>query len=46
MYLKESKTVVIKIGSSLIINDSKNIREKWLADFAEDVKNLQKLKKM
>ena len=45
MYLNESKTVVIKIGSSLIINDSKIIREKWLSDFAEDVKNLQKLKK-
>ena len=45
MYLNESKTVVIKIGSSLIINDSKTIREKWLSDFAEDVKNLQKLKK-
>ena len=45
MYLNESKTVVIKIGSSLIINDSKIIREKWLTDFAEDVKNLQKLKK-
>ena len=45
MYLNESKTVVIKIGSSLIINDRKTIREKWLSDFAEDVKNLQKLKK-
>ena len=38
MYLKESKTVVIKIGSSLIINDNKTIREKWISDFAEDVK--------
>ena len=45
MYLKESKTVVIKIGSSLIINDNKSIREKWLSDFALDVQNLQKLKK-
>ena len=45
MYLNESKTVVIKIGSSLIINDNKTIREKWISDFAEDVKNLQKLKK-
>ena len=45
MYLKESKTVVIKIGSSLIINDDKSIRERWLSDFAQDIKNLQKLKK-
>ena len=41
MYLKESKTVVIKIGSSLIINDSKIIREKWLSDFVQDIKDLQ-----
>ena len=45
MYLKESKTVVIKIGSSLIINESKNIRESWLSDFVQDIKNLQKLRK-
>jgi glutamate 5-kinase len=45
MYLKDSKTVVIKIGSSLIINESKSIREKWLSDFALDIQNLQKLKK-
>ena len=41
MYLKESKTVVIKIGSSLIINENKNIREKWLSDFAQDIKKRQ-----
>ena len=45
MYIENSKTVVIKIGSSLIINDNKVIREKWLKDFAKDIKNLQKLKK-
>ena len=43
--IPESKTVVIKIGSSLIINDNKSIRERWLSDFAQDIKNLQKLKK-
>ena len=45
MYLKDSKTVVIKIGSSLLINDNKIIREKWLLEFAKDIKELQKLKK-
>ena len=44
MYLEESKTVVIKIGSSLLINN-KIIREKWLSEFAKDVKHLQNLKK-
>ena len=45
MYLKDSKTVVIKIGSSLLIDDNKIIREKWLLEFAKDIKNLQNLKK-
>ena len=45
MYLKESKTVVIKIGSSLLINDNKTIREKWLLEFAKDIKELQKINK-
>ena len=45
MYLKDSKTVVIKIGSSLLINDKKIVREKWLSEFAKDIQHLQKLKK-
>ena len=45
MHLKDSKTVVIKIGSSLLIDDSKIIREKWLSEFAKDIKNLQNSKK-
>ena len=36
MYLKDSKTVVIKIGSSLLISDKKVVREKWLKEFAKD----------
>lgn len=40
MYLKSSKTVVIKIGSSLLINDKKIIRQKWLEDFSKDIKSL------
>ena len=42
MYLNQAKTVVIKIGSSLLINDKKIIREKWLSEFVQDIKNLQK----
>ena len=45
MYLKDSKTVVIKIGSSLLINDKQIIRMKWLSEFSKDVKKLIKLKK-
>ncbi len=45
MYLNNSKQIVIKIGSSLLINDKKNIRKKWLLDFAKDIKELIKNKK-
>ena len=40
MHLKNSKTIVIKIGSSLLINDKKIIRKKWLVEFAKDIKEL------
>ena len=45
MYLKDSKIIVIKIGSSLLINDKKKIRKKWLSEFAKDIKNLIKQNK-
>ena len=45
MHLKNSKTIVIKIGSSLLINDKKNIRQKWLLEFAKDIKELLNNKK-
>ena len=45
MYLKEAKTIVIKIGSSLLINEKKVINEKWLTEFSKDIKDLQKKKK-
>ncbi len=40
MYLKNSKIIVIKIGSSLLINDNNKIRKKWLNEFSRDIKNL------
>ena len=41
MFLKDSKIIVIKIGSSLIVNDKRNIRKKWLLSFANDIKQLK-----
>ena len=41
MYLKNSKIIVIKIGSSLLVDDKKKIRKKWLLSFAKDIKNLK-----
>ena len=40
MYLKNSKIIVIKIGSSLLIDENKKIRKKWLSEFAKDIKDL------
>ena len=45
MYLNNSKQIVIKIGSSLLIDDKRNVRKKWLLDFARDIKELIKNKK-
>jgi len=40
MYLKNSKIIVIKIGSSLLIDDNKKIRKKWLSEFSKDIQKL------
>jgi|TARA_B110001452_G_scaffold57945_1_gene44997 glutamate 5-kinase len=42
MYLKNSKIIVIKIGSSLLIDEKKRIRKKWLSEFAKDIQMLIK----
>ncbi len=39
MYLKNSKIIVIKIGSSLLIDNKMRIRQKWLSEFTKDIKN-------
>ena len=45
MPLNKSKIIVIKIGSSLLVNENKKIRKKWLTSFAKDIKNLKKKNK-
>ena len=40
MYIKNSKIIVIKIGSSLLVDEDKKIRKKWLSEFAKDIKEL------
>ena len=41
MYLKNSKKIVIKIGSSLLVDKNKKIRKNWLSSFVRDVKKLK-----
>ena len=45
MYLKNFKTIVVKIGSSLLIDDKNIVRKKWLSEFTKDIKQLLKEKK-
>ncbi len=40
MYLKKSKIIVIKIGSSLLIDKNNKIRKKWLSEFTKDIGEL------
>ena len=41
MQLKNSKIIVIKIGSSLLVDNNNKIRKKWLSSFAKDIKKLR-----
>ena len=41
MYLKNSKIIVIKIGSSLLVDSNKKVRKDWLSSFAKDIKKLK-----
>jgi glutamate 5-kinase len=45
MYLENSKIIVIKIGSSLLIDSNKKIRKKWLLEFSKDIQELIKKNK-
>ncbi len=45
MSLKNSKIIVIKIGSSLLVDENKKIRKNWLTSFAKDIKKLKKKNK-
>ena len=41
MSLKNSKIIVIKIGSSLLVDKNKKIKKKWLSSFAKDIQILK-----
>ena len=41
MHLKNSKIIVIKIGSSLLVDQNRKIRNKWLSSFTKDIHKLK-----
>ena len=40
--LNSYKNIIIKIGSSLIVDESGSIREEWLNSLVQDIANLKK----
>ena len=42
MSLKNSKIIVIKIGSSLLVDENKKVRKKWLSSFAKDIQRIKR----
>ena len=45
MYIDKFKKIVIKIGSSILINEKGKPKKKWLEELAKDIQKLIKKKK-
>ena len=45
MYIDKFKKIVIKIGSSILVDKKDKPKKKWLKEFANDIKNLLEKKK-
>jgi glutamate 5-kinase len=45
MYINKSKKIVIKIGSSILIDNKGKLKRKWLVNFVKDIHFLKKKKK-
>ena len=45
MGINKNKKIVIKIGSSILVDEKGKPKKKWLKEFAKDIKNLIKQKK-
>ena len=45
MYIDKFKKIVIKVGSSILVDEKGKGKKIWLKDFAKDIKNLIKKKK-
>ena len=42
MYLNNAKIIILKIGSSNLVDSKGKLKEKWLQSLAEDIKKLKK----
>ena len=46
MYINKAKKIVIKIGSSTIVDKKGNFKKKWLLSLINDIKKLKKKTRM
>ena len=42
MYINKAKTIVLKIGSSNLVDSRGKLKEKWLNSFVKDIKKFKK----
>ena len=45
MYINKFKKIVIKIGSSILVDEEGKPKKKWLQEFGKDIKDLISKKK-
>ena len=45
MYINKAKKIVIKLGSSTVIDKKGNFKKKWLSSLISDIKKLKKINK-
>ena len=45
MYINKFKKIVIKIGSSILVDEEGKPRKRWLQEFGKDIKGLINKKK-
>ena len=45
MYLNNAKIIILKIGSSNLVDSKGKLKEKWLQSLAKDIKKLKKILK-
>ena len=45
MYIEKFKKIVIKVGSSILIDETGKPKKKWLQEFGKDIKDLINKKK-
>ena len=45
MYINKAKIIVLKIGSSNLVDKRGKLKEKWLKSLVKDIKKLEKMEK-